>query len=99
MMACPYKARSFVHEPHTDQNPLVPRGQGCVEGCTLCVHRVDRGETPACVAACAAGGHEAMLFGDLNDPDSALSKRIREVKTTQLRADLKLDPGVRYEGI
>ena len=26
MMACPYKARSFVHEPHTDQNPEVPRG-------------------------------------------------------------------------
>jgi Fe-S-cluster-containing dehydrogenase component len=99
MMACPYKARSFVHEPHTDQNPEVPRGQGCVEGCTLCVHRVDRGGTPACVEACAAAGHNAMLFGDLNDPESAISKRIREVKTTQVRADLKLDLGVRYEGI
>jgi len=99
MMACPYKARSFVHEPHTDQNPEVPRGQGCVEGCTLCVHRVDRGGTPACVEACAAAGHNAMLFGDLNDPESAIAKRVREVKTTQVRADLKLDLGVRYEGI
>ena len=42
VMACPYKARSFVHEPLTDQKPDVPRGKGCVEGCTLCVHRVDR---------------------------------------------------------
>ncbi|MDR2240466.1 MAG: 4Fe-4S dicluster domain-containing protein [Zoogloeaceae bacterium] len=99
MMACPYKARSFVHEPHTDQNPEVPRGQGCVEGCTLCVHRIDRGETPACVAACAAAGHAAMLFGDLNDPASAISQRIREVRTTVARADLALDPGVRYEGL
>ena len=99
MMACPYKARSFLHEPHTDQNPEVPRGQGCVEGCTLCVHRVDRGGTPACVEACAAAGHNAMLFGDLNDPGSAIAKRVREVKTTQVRADLKLDLGVRYEGI
>ena len=99
VMACPYKARSFVHEPVTDQKPDVPRGKGCVEGCTLCVHRVDRGGTPACVEACTKAGHEAMLFGDLNDPDSALSKRIREVASRQLRADLKLDPGVRYLGL
>jgi tetrathionate reductase subunit B len=31
MMACPYKARSFVHEPLTAQKPDVPRGKGCVE--------------------------------------------------------------------
>ena len=63
------------------------------------MHRVDRGGTPACVEACAAAGHNAMLFGDLNDPESAIAKRLREVKTTQVRADLKLDLGVRYEGI
>jgi tetrathionate reductase subunit B len=39
MMACPYKARSFVHEPLADQKADVPRGKGCVESCTLCVHR------------------------------------------------------------
>jgi molybdopterin-containing oxidoreductase family iron-sulfur binding subunit len=99
MMACPYKARSFVHEEHHDQNPNVPRGKGCVEGCTLCVHRIDRDRKPACVEACAAAGHNAMLFGDLNDPNSEISKRIGEVATTQVRADLKLDPGVRYQGI
>jgi molybdopterin-containing oxidoreductase family iron-sulfur binding subunit len=100
MMACPYKARSFVHEPLTDQHPDVPRGKGCVESCTLCVHRLDRGEkTTACAEACSKAGHGAIVFGDLNDPGSEIARRVREIQTTQLRADLKLDPGVRYHGI
>jgi tetrathionate reductase subunit B len=39
MMACPYKARSFIHEDLQDQLPHAPRGKGTVESCTLCVHR------------------------------------------------------------
>ena len=99
VMACPYKARSFVHEPVSDQKPDVPRGKGCVEGCTLCVHRVDKGGTPACVEACAKAGHHAMLFGDLSDPASEIAQRIKAVASRQLRADLRLDPGVRYQGL
>lgn len=99
MMACPYKARSFVHETLTEQNPQVPRGKGCVESCTLCVQRVDQGLQPACVEACSKGDHEAMLFGDLNDPASAIAKRIARTPTSQVRADLRLDPGVRYQGV
>ena len=99
MMACPYKARSFVHEPVTGQRPDVPRGKGCVESCTLCVHRIDRDQLPACVEACAAAGHKAILFGDLNDPASEISQRIAAVATRQLRADLNLGTGVRYAGI
>ena len=52
----------------------MPRGKGTVEGCTLCVHKVDKGEQPACVSACSDAGHGAMLFGDLNDPNSEISK-------------------------
>ena len=100
MMACPYKARSFVHEPLSDQKPDVPRGKGCVESCTLCVHRIDKGErTTACAEACSKAGHGAIVFGDLNDVASEISRRVREIQTTQLRADLKLDLGVRYHGI
>ena len=99
MMACPYKARSLVHQALTEQNPEVPRGIGCVESCTFCVHRVDKGQQPACVETCAKAGHNAMLFGDLNDPNSEISRRVAQVATTQVRADLKLDLGVRYEGI
>jgi tetrathionate reductase subunit B len=99
MMACPYKARSFVHETLEDQKPYMPRGKGCVESCTFCVHRVDEGETPACVEACNAEHHEAMLFGDLNDPSSEISRRLKESGGTQVRADLGLNVGVRYQGI
>jgi molybdopterin-containing oxidoreductase family iron-sulfur binding subunit len=100
VMACPYQARSFVHEPLADQKPDVPRGKGCVESCTLCVHRIDKGEhNTACAEACSQAGHGAILFGDLNNPASEISQRVREIQTTQLRADLKLDPGVRYHGI
>jgi molybdopterin-containing oxidoreductase family iron-sulfur binding subunit len=99
MMACPYKARSFVHEPVTDQRPEVPRGKGCVESCTLCVHRIDRDRIPACVEACAATGHKAILFGNLNDPASEIAQRVAAYRTTAIRADLRLDPGVRYQGL
>ena len=99
IMACPYQARSFVHEPLHGQNPEVPRGQGCVEACTLCVHRVDRGLAPACVAACNGSGGGAMVFGDLNDPGSDIAQRIATEASSQVRADLRLDPGVRYQGI
>ncbi len=99
MVACPYQARSFVHEPLSDQNPDVPRGKGCVEGCTMCVHRIDRNESPACVQACAAAGHGAILFGDLNDPDSEISKAVKKYAARQVREDLNLDTGVRYVGI
>jgi tetrathionate reductase subunit B len=96
MMACPYKARSFVAEELHDQKTHAPRGVGTVEACTLCVYRVDNGQNPACVEACAARGGGAMLFGDLNDPDSEISRRVAHYATTQIRADLGLDPGIRY---
>ncbi len=99
MLACPYKARSFIHENLTDQVPTTPRGKGTVESCNFCTHRVDRGGTPACVEACAEKGHKALVFGDLNDPDSELYRQLREKPSVQIRADLNLNTGVRYHGI
>lgn len=99
MMACPYKARSFIHETLQDQKPYAPRGKGTVEACTFCVHRVDNDGTPACVEACTAENHNAMVFGDLNDPSSEISNELRQHSTRQIRADLQLNTGVRYRGI
>ncbi len=96
MMACPYKARSFVHEPLQDQNPDVPRGKGTVESCTLCVHRIDKGQQTACSEACK---NKAILFGDLNDANSEIAKKIHSVASVQVRADLQLNPGIRYQGL
>jgi tetrathionate reductase subunit B len=99
MMACPYKARSFVHEVVENQKPNTPRGKGTVESCTFCVVRVDEGKQPACVEACAEGGHGALVFGDLKDPDSAIAKRLNSEASLELREDLNLNTGVRYQGI
>ena len=99
MMACPYKARSFVHEALEDQKTHAPRGKGTVESCTLCVHRIDENRQPACVEACSDSGGGAMLFGDLNDPDSEISKRVDKYATQQIRADLGLNPGIRYRNL
>lgn len=99
MMACPYKARSFVHEETTNQTLSAPRGKGTVESCTMCVHRVDKDGTPACVEACNADDHNAMIFGDMNDANSALSIELKKHGGKQIRADLNLNTGVRYQGL
>ncbi|HKB60122.1 MAG TPA: 4Fe-4S dicluster domain-containing protein [Gallionellaceae bacterium] len=99
MMACPYQARSFVHEPVVDHSSEMPRGQGTVESCTLCVDRVDRGEQPACVESCAKEGHKALVFGDLNNPNSEISQRIRSVASIKLREDLGLDTAFSFVGL
>lgn len=100
MMACPYHARSFIHQSVTDQLTRVPRGKGCVESCNFCVHRLDNGETTtACQDACAKDGHKAIVFGDLNDPESPVSKALKEQPARQIRADLQLNTGVRYSGV
>ncbi len=97
MMACPYKARSFIHEEIEVKPTHAPRGKGCVESCNFCVHRLDRGETTtACQDACK---HQAIAFGDLKDKNSAVSKALDSVKSRQLRADLQLNTGVRYSGV
>lgn len=97
MMACPYKARSFIHENIKHKLTEVPRGKGCVESCNLCVHRLDNGgTTTACQDACE---HGAIVFGDLKDPNSAVSQALATHASTQLRADLQLNTGVRYRGI
>lgn len=95
MMACPYKARSFVHETLENQRPDTPRGKGTVESCDLCVSRVDAGQVPGCVEVSDGG----MLFGDLNNPESDISQSLKEFGGTQIRADLGLNTGVRYQGI
>ncbi len=100
MMACPYKARSFVHEALEDQREYAPRGKGTVESCTFCVHKLDAGEgTTACAEACNTEGHKAIIVGDLKDPNSEIAQAVAEHATTQVRADLGLNTGMRYRGI
>jgi len=99
MMACPYKARSFVHEKVTNQKLTAPRGKGTVESCTMCVTRIDNGGIPACVEACNADDHKAMIFGDINNPNSDISVALKTYGGKQLRPDLKLNTAVHYQGM
>ena len=99
MMACPYKARSFIHEVIENQTLSAPRGKGTVESCTMCVHRVDNDGIPACVEACTEEEHDAMIFGDINDPESKISQSMKKHGGKQIRADLRLNTGVRYQGL
>lgn len=99
MMACPYSARSFVHEPLSGQKPHMPRGKGTVEACTMCVHRIDKGQQPVCAEAVNKAGSNAILFGDLNDKNSDISRAVSKYVTQRIRADLGVEPGVHYRGI
>lgn len=86
--------------------PEVPRRpRGVVEKCSFCYQRIDRGlamgltpgvddeATPACVVACPVG---CRTFGDLNDPESEVSKLVASHATHQLRAELGTGPRVYY---
>lgn len=84
---------------------VATRPRGVAEKCTFCVHRIDRGlaqgmipgvdrpATPACVNICPV---EARVFGDLNDPDSRVSRLIKDLPTFRLREDLGTEPNVYY---
>lgn len=101
MMACPFGARSFIHEDVDNQKSWAPRGKGTVESCTLCVHRIDADgdNDPACAEACRKDGYDAIVFGDLNDADSDISTRLRAQSSVTVRPDLELNAAVRYTRI
>ena len=47
--------------------------------CTMCMHMIESGEKlPRCVECCPTG---ALVFGDLDDPESEISKLVAEKKT------------------
>ncbi len=65
--------------------------------CTLCAHRLDEGaKEPRCVEACPTG---ALLFGDLDDPNSEISKRAAELRTEAFHPEYQAAPSVKYVGL
>ena len=91
--------------PEWGQPEIARRPRGVVEKCTFCNQRIDRGlelgmtpgidedATPACVVVCPVG---ARHFGDLNDPESNVSKLLKKRTSYRLREDLGTSPHVYY---
>lgn len=101
MIACPYNARHFNYKESQEwPNKDRPRSShGVPQSCTLCVHRLDKGQEPACVAACKEVGANALAVGDLNDRDSDVSRLIATHSVRGLREDLGTKPKVYYIGL
>jgi molybdopterin-containing oxidoreductase family iron-sulfur binding subunit len=101
MIACPYNARFFnFKESEEWPNKEFPkRSHGVAEACTLCAHLLERGEQPACAAACQGAGAGAITVGDLNDPESGVSKLIAANAVKRIREDLGTEPKVHYIGL
>ena len=74
------------------------RSKGVVEKCNFCAERLRFGQQPACVEALADidGAEDALIFGDLSKPDSAISKKLREEHTICRRIGLGTGPNVFY---
>ena len=84
VQACPYGVRMFNQKYEV------------TDKCTWCYHRITRGLKPACVEACPVN---ARIFGDQNDPESPISKFIRENRVQVLKPSMGTSPNVFYIGI
>ena len=69
------------------------RTRGVMEKCTLCRERTDEGETPMCVVCCPT---HASVFGDLDDPNSEVSKLVNSLHTERLFTEHGTEPQVYY---
>ena len=102
-------APEFPEPLNLQLNPDVTvRGAGVMEKCTFCVQRIQEGKdrardedrpprdgdvTPACAQTCPA---QAIVFGDLNDPDSRVSRLSADDRGYHALGVLNTRPAVTY---
>ncbi len=95
--------------PRMRHNPDVTvRAKGVIEKCSFCAQRIQEkkltaknegrplhdGELqPACQQACPS---DAIVFGDLNDPESKVSKMMKDPRNYHLLEELHTLPSVGY---
>jgi tetrathionate reductase subunit B len=84
ILACPYGAR------YMGQNGKV------AAGCDLCTDRVKEGQQPYCVETCPT---EAMVFGDLDDPQSTISTLVQQEGAQPLKKKFRTHPKVLYANL
>lgn len=84
VQACPYGCR------------YIDESKGVADKCTLCYHRIHKGEAPACVNACP---RNARIYGNLKDPNSKINKILNQRRYGVLKPDLGTNPKCFYIGI
>ena len=109
ILACPYNARVIYHSHmNFEEAPTQADGDNRAGTCTKCdfcrerinlavseglTPGVDPEATPICVLNCSA---QALDFGDLNDPDSRVSRLINDHKTIRLAEEKGTNPQIYY---
>jgi len=99
MAACPYGSRSFnwmdprPYIKKEEENSKYPtREKGVVEKCDFCAERLDKGLPPLCVEV----SEGALIFGDLEDPNSEINKVLRERYNICRKPSLGTGPSIYY---
>ncbi len=96
--ACPYGNIFLTQQDRwylPDDEPYETRyvrprlNENVARKCTYCAHRVDVGLEPACVVSCPT---KARIFGDLEDPESEVSRYIVEQREATKREPFHLLP-------
>jgi Fe-S-cluster-containing dehydrogenase component len=83
--SCPYRVIYWNEEKNLPQK------------CTLCAHLIDRGwKEPRCVEVCPTG---ALIFGDMDDPSSEISRLKASGKTEILHPEYNMGEKVSYIGL
>ncbi|MDP2916781.1 MAG: carboxypeptidase regulatory-like domain-containing protein [Dehalococcoidia bacterium] len=83
--SCPYRVIYWNEEKQIPQK------------CTFCAHLLDQGwKEPRCVEACPTG---TLIFGDLDDPNSAVSRALASGKTELLHPEYNMKDKVTYIGL
>ncbi len=83
--ACPYRVIYWNEEKEIPQK------------CDFCAHLLDEGwKEPRCVEACPTG---ALVFGDLDDPESEVAKLVASGKTEVIHPEYGLKEAISYIGL
>lgn len=91
-------------------NPdVTTRSRGVMEKCSMCIQRIQAGKLQAklekrkvkdgdikvaCQQACTTG---AIIFGDVNDPESVVSKALKNERTYYVLEEINVQPGIGYQ--
>lgn len=81
--ACPYDAIFMNPDDH------------CAEKCNFCAHRIEIGLEPACVTVCPV---EAILVGNINNPNDKVTQIINRQSVTVRRPEKSTRPKLFYKG-